>query len=85
VTSKAMLPTLILVTASACATAAPDTPGQARARAALEACNTETGGRSYDLKVEPDGRYSWRSSDSAVTQKMIECMRGKGYAPQRRP
>ena len=47
----------------------------------IESCNRETGGRSHDINVDPDGRYSWRSTDS--TQAMLKCMRRRGYSPER--
>jgi hypothetical protein len=76
---------LLAVVVAACATApTAETPRQANTRAALEGCNQETGGQSYDIKVDPDGRYSWRAGDNGITQSMMECMRTKGYSPQRR-
>ena len=70
---------------SACATTQPDTPVQAKTRAALEACQVETGRFAYNLEVDAEGRYSWKTpSGGAQTTAMMDCMRGKGYAPVRR-
>jgi hypothetical protein len=69
----------MLAAITACATIELVTPRQAKIRAALEACNSATGRRSYDLKVNSDGKFTWRSPARTVTMAMKDCMRAKGF------
>jgi sugar lactone lactonase YvrE len=69
---------------ASCATARPDTPKQAQVRAALEACRATTGTTLRDIRVSPDGRYTFKSPSASESQAMIDCMRSKGFTAERR-
>jgi hypothetical protein len=50
----------------------------------LETCRVDTGRFAYNLEVDSVGRYSWKTpSGGAQKTAMVDCMRGKGYAPER--
>ena len=78
--------TLIIgLSALACATTqdAADREVQGRVRADLTECNAAAGGPAYSIIVTPTGRYSFRATGVKNAQRVVDCMKTKGYTGDR--
>jgi hypothetical protein len=58
----------------------PDTETQKKVRADLEQCNTAEGGRALSIDATPEGKYSFQIIGAPTAERILVCMRGKGYS-----